>query len=872
MEKITQNAMEEFLFQMIDDCRLSIEKTNHQSSIVNKKFIMAQFNENENEILVVDDVPENLTILTQMLAKQGYRVRPAINGKVALKAAQKTPPDLILLDIMMSGMDGYEVCRQLKADKRTQDIPVIFLSVLGDTENKVRGFEVGGVDYITRPFEVEEVLARVETHLTLRNIQKQLQEQNVQLRQEIIERKRAEETLHQTEETLQQRTQELTLINRAAQAFNSTLDFDLVLQTVLGEMHQLLDIVSTSFWLRLPKTNELVCQQATGPGSERVVGWRLAPGQGFTGQAGQSGEPLIVEDTRTDKRHFKDVDKQTGLEIRSLLSIPLHAKNEEIGVLNLADTAVARFTENDLRLLQPIAAVAANAIKNAWLFDELQRAKEASEAANQAKSIFLANMSHELRTPLNAILGFAQLLSRSQNLNSEQQENLDIISRSGEHLLTLINQVLDLSKIEAGKITLNETGFDLYRLLNDVVDLFRFRAEKKGLQLLFDCGSDVPRYVRTDEVKLRQVLINLLNNAVKFTKEGTVSLRVYELHELSETQKLKDSKTQKLCFEIEDTGPGITPDELTALFEAFVQTETGRRSQEGTGLGLPISQKFVQLMGGDIIVKSEVGKGTTFTFKIQVGFVDQSTIDNRQSNISKRVVALEPDQPRYRILIVDDNQNNRKLLIRLLAPFDFDLREAANGQEAIALWEAWKPHLIWMAIRMPVMDGYEATKRIRKLDTGYWILDTGDQHPAPSTQHRTIIIAVTASSFDEEQAIALSTGCDDFLRKPFRETEIFDLMGKHLGVRFVYDESRKSKVESQKSKVDDALTPEALATLPNELRIGLQQAVETIELEMTNTIIDQIREQDKPLGNALAELVKQYRFDILQALFEDLEE
>jgi len=845
---------------------------------------MAQFNENENEILVVDDVPENLTTLTRMLAKQGYIVRPAINGEVALKAVQSVPPDLILLDIMMPGMDGYEVCRQLKADEQTRDIPVIFLSILGDTEDKVKAFEVGGVDYITKPFEVEEVLARVKTHLTLRNIQKQLQEQNVQLRQEIIERKRAEEALRQTEETLQHRTQELTLINRAAQAFNSTLDFDLVLQTVLREMHQLLDIVATSFWLRLPETGEMLCQQATGPGSENVIGWCLAPGQGFTGRVGQSGEPLIVEDTRTDKRHFKDVDKQTGVEIRSLLSIPLYAKDEEIGVLNLVDTAVARFTENDLRLLQPIAAVAANAIKNAWLFDELKQAKELAETAqqiaekaNQAKSMFLANMSHELRTPLNAILGFAQLLSRSRNLDTKQRESLEIISHSGEHLLTLINQVLDLSKIEAGKITLNETDFDLYSLLAGVVDLFRFRAEEKGLQLLFERDPDVPRYVQTDEVKLRQVLINLLNNAIKFTKEGNITLRITNCELLIEptphpSQEGK-SEIRNSKFEIEDTGPGIASDELDALFEAFEQTEMGRQSQEGTGLGLPISRKFIQLMGGDIHVKSEVGRGTTFTFEIQVGLVDQSTIDNRQSTIPKRVIALEPDQPRYRILIVDDKQDNRKLLIKLLAPFDpstesvssdvegfrtgFEVREAANGQEAIEVWKEWKPHLIWMDTRMPVMDGYEATKHIKS------------EIRNPKFKIQTVIIAVTASSFEEERAIAVSTGCDDFLRKPFRETEIFKLMSKHLGIRFVYEESQKSKVKGQKSKVEEMLTPAALAVLPNKLRVDLQQAVEAIDLEITNDIINRIRGQNDSLADALTELVKQYRFDILQALFEE---
>jgi len=423
--------------------------------------------------------------------------------------------------------------------------------------------------------------------------------------------------------------------------------------------------------------------------------------------------------------------------------------------------------------------------------------------------------------------------------------------------------VLDLSKIEAGKMTLNETDVNLDHLLNDAVDLFRLRAEKKGLQILFDSAPDVPQYVRTDEAKLRQVLINLLNNAIKFTEEGKVSLRVYELNELhelgeSKTQKLKNSKTHKtLRFEIEDTGPGIAPEEMDKLFEAFAQTETGIQAQEGTGLGLPISQKFVQLMDGDIHAKSEVGHGTTFTFEIQVGVVEAP--DMKRTQPTRRVIGLEPDQPHYRILIVDDKPDNRKLLVKLLNPFGFELQEAINGQEALEIWKQWEPHLIWMDIRMPVMGGYEATKHIKS--------ETRNS----KSEIQTVIIAVTASSFEEEQAVVLSAGCDDFLRKPFKESDIFDLMHKHLGVRFMYEESQKSKVKSQKLQVENVLTPAALVALPDELHANLRRAVNVIDLEMTITIIKRIRQQNEPLADALSNLVKQFRFDILQTLFEETE-
>src|ERR671933_344656 len=300
---------------------------------------------------------------------------------------------------------------------------------------------------------------------------------------------------------------------------------------------------------------------------------------------------------------------------------------------------------------------------------ELAKAKEAAEVANEAKSTFLANMSHELRSPLNAILGFAQLMTRSRSLPPEQMENVGIITRSGEHLLTLINQVLDLSKIEAGRTTLNEKNFDLYRLLDDLEDMFQLKADDKHLELLIDRTPDVPRYVCTDEVKLRQVLINLLNNSLKFTSEGGVSVRVRTTgHDTDFEHRCTDNadyytdsscvypcnnpRRAVLCFEVEDTGAGIDSEELDNLFEAFVQTKTGKESQEGTGLGLPISRKFVQLMGGEMTVSSEVGKCTTFKFDIKVDIVEASDIETKQS--TRQIIALEPNQPRYRILIVDD--------------------------------------------------------------------------------------------------------------------------------------------------------------------------------------------------------------------------
>jgi signal transduction histidine kinase/CheY-like chemotaxis protein len=460
---------------------------------------------------------------------------------------------------------------------------------------------------------------------------------------------------------------------------------------------------------------------------------------------------------------------------------------------------------------------------------ELAKAKEKAEVANQAKSAFLANMSHELRSPLNAILGFTQIMIRSQTLPQEHIENLNIISRSGEHLLTLINQVLDLSKIEAGHMSLNEKNFDLYRLLDEVIDMFQLKANDKHLQLLFERQASVPQYVRTDEVKLRQVLINLLNNALKFTNEGTIYVRI------------KPVETYKLMFEVEDTGPGIAPAELDNLFKAFVQTQTGQQTQEGTGLGLAISRQFIQYMGGDIQVESQEGRGTIFKFDIRVNLVEASEVAEPDKRLQRRVIALEAGQPHYHILIVDDKWTNRQLLIKLLKPLGFEVREAANGLEAIEIWKEFEPQLIWMDMRMPVMDGYEATQKIKATTKG----------------QATAIIALTASTLSEQQTIALSAGCDDFLRKPFREADIFELMKKHIGVRYVYEEVVETIAPTQ------VLTPEMLTVLPSEWITALREAAERADADVIYELLEQIKPEHAPLAQSIAALVDDFEFDEL---------
>jgi signal transduction histidine kinase/CheY-like chemotaxis protein len=508
-----------------------------------------------------------------------------------------------------------------------------------------------------------------------------------------------------------------------------------------------------------------------------------------------------------------------------------------------AQTEALNASQENERLIREQATVLEKQV--AERTRELEIAREKAESANQAKSTFLANMSHELRSPLNAILGFAQIMTRSRKLAPEDQENLGIISRSGEHLLTLINQVLDLSKIEANRTTLNESHFDLYRLLDDIEDMFRLKADDKSLQLIFDREPKVPQYLLADELKLRQVLINLLNNALKFTEEGGVFVQIRKIRNPEPPVNLV-SKRPSLQFEIEDTGPGIAPNELDKLFEAFVQTRTGKQASEGTGLGLAISRQFVQLMGGDMTVSSEVGRGTTFKFSLQYQLAEATDIQKPKS--AKPVVALEPNQPRYRILIVDDKWTNRQLLIKLLNPLGFELREAENGQQAVEIWESWQPHLIWMDMRMPVMDGYQATQLIKAHLKG----------------QATAIIALTASVLEEERAVVLDAGCDDFLRKPFKEADIFELMHKHIGVWYIYGDATEPVYDE--AAAQEVLTPEALAALPDELLTQLHQVALDLDIELTQAVISQV--QNEPLANALLQLAKQFQYSRLLELIE----
>ncbi|MCS6885935.1 MAG: ATP-binding protein [Acidobacteriota bacterium] len=463
--------------------------------------------------------------------------------------------------------------------------------------------------------------------------------------------------------------------------------------------------------------------------------------------------------------------------------------------------------------------------------EKLKISEQKALEASHAKTLFLANMSHELRTPLNAIIGFAQLLGRDRKLTTEQAESVRVILRSGEHLLALINDVLSLSKIEAGKMTLEEQQFNLYRMLRSIEEMFLLKAQSKDLKFDFHIPEDVPKFVCGDERKLRQILINLIGNAFKFTSQGYVRVSICY-------------REDRFYFAVEDTGQGIAAEEINKVFEAFVQTESGRNSKEGTGLGLAISRDFVRLMGGDITVCSEVGKGTKFEFSVRLKVVDESSI---RAVHRTRVKGLAAGQREYKLLVTDDNVDNRKLLSRLFTSCGFAVREATNGYEAVELWRQWSPDLIWMDLRMPEMDGYETAAFIRRLERENGITSTK-------------IIAMTASAFQLDEERMLNSDFDGFVMKPFREEMLFDLLAKHLQCEFIC-EDMEGLTDSQDTSA--VFGRETLQQIPKSYLDSLREALLLGDTEQAHEVITLIKKYDEQIAEQMSKLVRRYQFERL---------
>ena len=586
--------------------------------------------------------------------------------------------------------------------------------------------------------------------------------------------------------------------------------------------------------------------------SQRVKGWGANIGDDWKATFWEFPLELAPESIHPDDRDRAVEAKQNAIENQGKFQVEHRLRDfpENIWMLAKGKAVVNPHGE-----VVQLVGVAIDISARKAAETELVKAKEAAEVANQAKSIFLTNMSHELRSPLNAILGFAQVLNGSSNLTAEQQNNLNIIQRSGEHLLSLINEILDLSKIEAGQSILIEEPFDLWQLIEELRDLFKIKTAQKNLQLNFTTDPHLPRYIQSDRVKLRQILINLLSNAIKFTHKGAVSLEA----NLSETSPMYCVGTQtfpvQLHFKVSDTGVGMEPDELDHLFRPFVQTQSGLKSQQGTGLGLAICNGYIQLLGGEIEVSSQVNVGTTFDFEMPVLPVDSAEIIPKISP-QNRVIGLQPNQPVYRILIVDDEPNNRQLLEQILAPVGFELQGASNGLEAIDRWQSFQPHLIFMDLKMPVLDGYEATRQIRKLE----LQNRADDFP------KTVIIFLTASAFNQQKEMAFKAGSDDFIHKPLQMHIIFNKISEYLGVQYLYQEIN-AQPETVDWENDLSGVKSQLAIASADWKSRLTEAVLALDLTQINHLIAQLSPDKEALASYLKYHTENFNYEpILQLL------
>ncbi|BDI19687.1 hypothetical protein ANSO36C_54890 [Nostoc cf. commune SO-36] len=676
---------------------------------------------------------------------------------------------------------------------------------------------------------------------------------------------------------------------------------------------------------------------------------------------------LLGQSTRIDDMEIRSYDKITPIEV---LGKPIYDEsgNLAFAMATFFDISQRKQTENLLaeynrtleyqvkkrteefqQLIEQLQTTQEELIQSQKIAAQEQQAaiREAarSAAANLAKSEFLANMSHELRTPLNAILGFTQVMSRDYSLSTEHQENLAIINRAGEHLLNLINDILEMSKIEAGRIKLNCSSFDLIHLLKNLEEMLHLRAVSKNLELVFEYAQDIPKYIETDENKLSQVLINLLGNAIKFTDTGRVTLRVRlgsREQGAGEEELISNPQSSvlippSLIFEIEDTGCGIAPEEINLLFEAFEQTEIGRKFQQGTGLGLAISRKYVELMGGDISVTTILGVGSTFTFDVQIALTCPREIPINP--IKSKTLTLAPTDKTYRILVVDDSKESRLLLVKILTSLDFEVMEATNGAEAIANWESWQPHLIFMDMRMPVMDGYEATRIIKAREIGHkavnrlrrfpkfkQLASSGGHYFAPgvtdsgncevfevvckaspteeatavmendvsgasslrswmpkilaptsdfseATQDcsntHTIIVALTASAFEEERQKILSIGCDDFIRKPFRQEVLLEKLSQHLGLNYTNQiETTNTAVIDQPTQIFVSVAEllSHLSQMPPEWLHKIHYAAASCSDELILELLKQIPSENYQLSQVLKDLANNYQFEKIMEL------
>lgn len=667
-------------------------------------------NSKKPKILIVDD-DINIHPYLQNILADDFEVKcisSVFNMLDELDAGYL--PNIILLDIMMPEMDGFQVCEKLKSDMKTRDIPVIFLSALDEEKNEERGFELGGIDYITKPSSGAVLKARIFSHLELEQHRKylgqlveertyELKEVNQQLKLDILERKRMEQELQASRMTFK------SIVEDSSDGI-IVYDSDGDIKYLNGAAGLLLGEHKDKFIKEL-STQPLI----NGESIEREV---------LTG----AGQKVPVD-----------------VRVRQALW-----DQEESYITTLRDISKYRQAEEALNL-----------------------AKEEAECANRTKSAFLANMSHEIRTPMNGVIGMTSLLLDT-DLTDEQAEFARVISKSSQSLLTVINDILDYSKIESGQLDIEYIVFNIRNTIKDVTDLLSIKAKDKQLEFNSWIDPDVPTLALGDPVRIRQILINLTDNALKFTSEGSVTIRV------ERTQQ--EGKLHTVCFSVTDTGIGISGSKIEHLFESFTQADpTTTRRYGGTGLGLAICRQLSQLMDGEIHVESEVGAGSRFWFSLKLKEQEERRKERaghlqsmKKRRSTDRVEPIEEEhKQKFRILLAEDDIVNQQVVIHTLEKLGFNATVAANGEEVLKQLEYHTFDIVFMDIQMPKMDGFEATRRVRS-------------YHSDKMNSKIPIVAMTAHTMEGDKERCLSAGMNDYISKPINRSELKAVLNRWLPI------------------------------------------------------------------------------------------
>tara|TARA_R110002096_G_scaffold159011_3_gene324580 strand:- start:202 stop:4500 length:4299 start_codon:yes stop_codon:yes gene_type:complete len=596
--------------------------------------------------------------------------------------------------------------------------------------------------------------------------------------QEVAQREMLANERNRAEAALSRQLQQSMLLERTSAEFRRSLDGTQVFESALralGEDFNVSRCLVATFSTEDPSKLEVLAEYLA-PETPSLRHLEVVASHPLAFQVLNSGHAVAIE-SADPKGNIADSSRQViGFDARSTLAVRTAHLESANGMIILQQCDAMRYWEEDeSKLLLSVAGQVGIAIaqfklsqKEARQARELSDARRAADEANQAKSDFLAKMTHELRTPLNAIIGFSEVMTSEEDLNARQRENLEIINSSGEHLLGVINDVLEVSKIEAGKAELLLERVDLEVLLKSVHGMLSVNAKAKSIGLQLEATSTLPKWIEGDKGKLRQILINLLSNAVKFTSEGSVVLRVGAHYPSTEPQE-SNRYPFILSVEVIDSGEGISEEELPNLFQKFVQTKSGKSSSQGTGLGLAIVKGFTELMGGAVRVASKVGQGTNFA--LQIPMIQVADLgEGEEANEKGEVISLAPGHPEVRVLVAEDQPLNRLLMRKFLLSAGFTLAEAEDGKIAVEKWREWRPHVIFMDEEMPNMRGTEATRAIAA--------EAGSEMP--------VIVSLTAFALEDQRIAAMEAGCVDFVAKPFKRHELFEVIAKHLPVRYLY--------------------------------------------------------------------------------------